>query len=291
MADTDPAPHVFNASMGARLEVLYASPQIVAQRRRFRALLDVRDGESGVDVGCGVGHLTCELAEDVGVDGRMTGVDASADMLAGAAARVRARRLDDRVALREGDAVALGLPDASADFVVAVQTYSYVPDIAAAIAEAARVLRPGGRLGVLETDWDLYVYGSPDVDLMRRIFDGRWRFEHAHLPRQLNRLFADAGLTPTHAEAFPLARDELRPRLVRRRHARARPQRRRPPRRRPRRRRRVGRRRARARRARRLVLLPEPVHVRRHQGVSAQRGPALRYFSIRCGSQSDIAGP
>ena len=100
---TEPAPHVFNASMGAHLEVLYASPQIVAQRRRFRSLLDVRDGESGVDVGCGVGHLTCELAEDVGVEGRMTGVDASADMLAGAAARVHARRLGDRVALREGD--------------------------------------------------------------------------------------------------------------------------------------------------------------------------------------------
>jgi len=203
-APTDPAPHVFNASMGARLEKLYASPQIVAQRRRFRALLEVRPGESGVDVGCGVGHLTCELAEDVGAEGRMTGVDASADMLAGAAARVHARRLDDRVALREGDAIALGLPSASADFVVAVQTYSYVPDIAAAIAEAARVLRPGGRLGVLETDWDLCVYGSADVDLMRSIFDGRWRFEHAHLPRELNRLFADAGLTPTHAEAFPL---------------------------------------------------------------------------------------
>ncbi|HEV7578083.1 MAG TPA: methyltransferase domain-containing protein [Caldimonas sp.] len=204
MSHTDPAPHVFNASMGARLEVLYASPQIVAQRRRFRALLDVRAGESGVDVGCGVGHLTCELAEDVGPGGRMTGVDASADMLAGAAARVRALRLDDRVALHEGDAVALGLPDASADFVVAVQTYSYLPDVAAAVAEAARVLRPGGRLGVLDTDWDLCVYGSPDVDLMRRIFDGHWRFEHAHLPRELDRLFRDAGLTPSHAEAFPL---------------------------------------------------------------------------------------
>jgi len=204
LADADPPAHVFNASMGARLEALYASAQIVAQRRRFRSLLEIRDGESGVDVGCGVGHLTCELAEDVGPGGRVTGVDASADMLAGAAARVQARRLGDRVELREGDAVALGLPSASADFVVAVQTYSYVPDIAGAIAEAARVLRPGGRLGALETDWDLCLYGSPDLALMRQIFDGRWRFEHAHLPRQLNRLFADAGLRTTHAEAFPL---------------------------------------------------------------------------------------
>ena len=205
MADADqPPPHVFNASMGARLEVLYASPQIVAQRRRFRELVAPRRGEAGIDVGCGVGHLTCELARDVGVDGRMTGVDASADMLAGASERVRAQGLGERIVLHEADATALGLPSESADFVVTAQTYSYVADVAGAIAEAARVLRPGGRLAVLETDWDLCAYGSSDSDLMRRIFDGRWRFAHAHLPRGLNRLFGDVGLTPTHAEAFPL---------------------------------------------------------------------------------------
>jgi SAM-dependent methyltransferase len=204
MTDAEPPAHVFNASMGARLEALYASPQIAAQRRRFRELVDARSGESGVDVGCGVGHLTCELAVDVGPGGRMSGVDASADMLAGAAARVRDQCLAERIDLRQGDATALGLASESADFVVAVQTYSYVADVAAAIAEAARVLRPGGRLGVLETDWDLCVYGSPDGELMRRIFDARWRFAHGHLPRRLNRLFADAGLTPTHAAAFPL---------------------------------------------------------------------------------------
>ena len=204
VADADPPPHVFNAAMGARLEVLYASPQIVAQRRRFRELVAVRPGESGVDVGCGVGHLTCELAVEVGAGGRMTGVDASADMLASAAERLRAQGLADRVDLRPGDAIATGLPGGSADFVVSAQVYSYVPDVAAAIAEAARVLRPGGRLAVLETDWDLCVYGSRDTALMRQIFDGRWRFEHSHLPRELNRLFRDAGLQPTHAEAFPI---------------------------------------------------------------------------------------
>ncbi|HEY2188639.1 MAG TPA: methyltransferase domain-containing protein [Caldimonas sp.] len=205
MPDTDaPPPHVFNAAMGERLEALYASPQIVAQRERFRAVVGARPGERGVDIGCGLGHLTCELAGDVGPDGRMTGVDASADMLDGAAARVHAQGLDGRVALRHGDAVALGLPAASADFVVAVQTYSYVPDVAGAIAEAARVLRPGGRIGVLETDWDLCVYGSPDTALMRQIFDGRWRFAHAHLPRRLNALLAAAGLTPSYAEAIAL---------------------------------------------------------------------------------------
>ena len=174
MADTDPAPHVFNASMGARLEVLYASPQIVAQRRRFRELLDVRDGESGVDVGCGVGHLTCELAEDVGVNGRMTGVDASADMLAGAAARC-ARAVSTIAspcakAMRSRSACQTPAPTSSSPW----QTYSYVPDIVAAIAEAARVLRPGGRYGVLERD-----SGSLRLRL------GRRRAHAPHLRRPL----------------------------------------------------------------------------------------------------------
>jgi SAM-dependent methyltransferase len=202
--DAAPPPHVFNAAMGARLEVLYASPQVVAQRRRFRELVAARPGEHGIDIGCGVGHLTCELAREVGPGGRMTGVDASADMLEGARERARAQGFADRIDLHLVDATALGLPDASADFVVTAQTWSYVGDVVAAVAEAARVLRPGGRLAVLETDWDLCVYGSPDTALMRQIFDGRWRFEHSHLPRELNRLFRDAGLTPTHAEAFPL---------------------------------------------------------------------------------------
>ena len=54
-----------------------------------------------------------------------------------------------------GDATALGFPDETFDFVVAVQVYSFVPNVARAIEEAARVLRNGGRLLVLESDWDM----------------------------------------------------------------------------------------------------------------------------------------
>jgi arsenite methyltransferase len=169
LADADqPPPHVFNAAMGARLEVLYASPQIVAQRRRFRGLVAAREGEQGIDVGCGVGHLTCELAQEVGARGRMTGVDASADMLAGAGQRARAQGLAERVALHQADATALGLASESADFVVSVQTYSYVRDIAGAVAEAARVLRPGGRFAVSD------VIADEDMDEATRADMRAW---------------------------------------------------------------------------------------------------------------------
>ena len=149
-----PPPHVFDARMGARLERLYASPQIVAQRHRFRELIAARPGETGIDVGCGVGHLTCDLAAEVGPGGRMIGIDASDDMLDGARVRARSQGFaEERIAFQHGDATALDLPSAYADFVVSVQVLSYVAEVERAIAEAARVLRPGGRLAILETDW------------------------------------------------------------------------------------------------------------------------------------------
>jgi len=204
MSDTRSKPNVFNAAMAPRLDKLYSSPQIVEQRRRFRELIGAKPGETGLDIGCGLGHLSCELAKEVLPGGRLLAIDASADMVAGVAERARRERLTAVIESRVGDATALDLPDASVDFVVAVQSLSYVPKVEQAIAEAARVLRPGGRLAVLETDWDMCVYESKDAEQMRRLFDGRWRFAHWHLPRQLHRMFRDAGLRLNKAEAYPL---------------------------------------------------------------------------------------
>jgi arsenite methyltransferase len=204
-------PQKFNAKMAVQLDKLYASPQVIAQRARLRALIRAQPGEHGVDVGCGLAHLSCELAEEVGAGGRIVGVDASADMVAGATERAARLGVADRVEVRQADATALPLADASMDFAVAVQSYSYVADVEGAIRDAARVLKPGGRLAVLETDWDLCIYRSPDDAQMRRLFDGRWRFEHWTLPRELQRLFTAAGLSLAACEAFPIVETRYDP--------------------------------------------------------------------------------
>jgi ubiquinone/menaquinone biosynthesis C-methylase UbiE len=55
----------FEAADVARLDRAYSTPQIVHQRRRFRAAVAARPGEVGLDVSCGAGHLACELAREV----------------------------------------------------------------------------------------------------------------------------------------------------------------------------------------------------------------------------------
>lgn len=205
------SPTHFGPELVAHLEHMYASPQMVAQRKRFRELVAARPGETGVDIGCGLAHLSSELARDVTPGGRIVGIDSSADMIAAAQRRVDSQGLAATVELRAGDATRLGLPDAMADFAVVVQVYSYVPDVAAAIADAARVLRPGGRLAILETDWDQCVYASADDARTRRMVDGRWRFAHPHLPRQLHKLMRAAGLTLRTCEAFAIVETRYDP--------------------------------------------------------------------------------
>ena len=81
---------------------------------------------------------------------RAFGVDASRDMLALARARLAERGLADRCAVRQADMYRLPLPDCAFDVVALQMVLHYAEDPAAALAEAARVLRPGGLLLVAD---------------------------------------------------------------------------------------------------------------------------------------------
>lgn len=99
-------------------------------------------GDRVLDVGCGTGVLARAAADRVGADGRVTGLDLNAGMLA------VARRLRPQVDWREGDATNLPFASNSFDAVVSQYALMYFPDRAAALKEMVRVLRPGGRLAI-----------------------------------------------------------------------------------------------------------------------------------------------
>jgi ArsR family transcriptional regulator len=96
------------------------------------------------DLGCGTGALAASLAPEVG---RVVGVDQSADMLR--SARRRTAGLGN-VELRRGTLEALPLEDASCDAALLVLSLGWVADPPRALAEAARVVRPGGRVALVD---------------------------------------------------------------------------------------------------------------------------------------------
>jgi len=196
--------------LAARLERRAQAVDEVAAREAYLGLLDIAADEHVLDVGCGSGAVTRDVARRVGSRGLAVGLDPSPELLAVARELALEAGLGDRVEFREGDVLRLPFPDGSFDVVLCVTVLSHVPRGETAIPELVRVLRSGGRLGVFDLDTDMTTFTHPDRALTRRIVaaasdatavDG-W------LVRRLPWLFQQAGLGDVRVRGFfPLETD------------------------------------------------------------------------------------
>ncbi|TFV61913.1 methyltransferase domain-containing protein [Geodermatophilus sp. DF01-2] len=190
---------------------IYDSPAVRAQRTVTRRLLDARPGETLLDLGCGPGHLTSELAAETSGDGRFIALDRQPGMVQAAASRAVAAGVAQRCLFVLGEATAVPLAPGTCDGVVAVQVLEYVPDIARALAEIHRVLRPGGRAVILDTDWRSCIWHSADdtrTDTVLRAWDEHC--VHPHLPAHLLPMARAAGFTCAEVHAVPLVETDTR---------------------------------------------------------------------------------
>src|SRR5882762_9704030 len=152
--DQDPVKQQVAAHWGRRAAGFDAdfghSIRTTAERAAWDRILDLVVGGRGtldaLDVGCGTGFLSLELA---GRGHRVTGVDFAPQMLA-EARRKAASEQSLTVRFEEGDAEALQFSDASFDLVITRHVLWTLPHPEAAIDEWMRVLRPGGRLAIVD---------------------------------------------------------------------------------------------------------------------------------------------
>ncbi len=204
----------------------YARLLSFGQDPRWRCFLASRieagPGDTVLDVASGTAAVAIEVARRRGC--KVVGIDQSAEMLAEGRRRVEAAGLAERIELREGRAEDLPFEDASFDGLTFTYLLRYVDDPAATMRELARVVRPGGRVAMLEFSvpsralpraaWEAYVRlglplagravspGWADVgDFLGpsiREFGSRWP------PERLRGLWEGAGIDDVRARLLSL---------------------------------------------------------------------------------------
>lgn len=126
-------------------------------------------GERLLDFGCGTGVIARRLAPLVGKGGAVVGVDISEAMLHFA----RSCRGPVQLSYQQSDGVTIPFPENSFDGGAMARTLLHVTQPHESLVELRRVMRPGGRLAILECDWGTVAVDHSDRALTRRILD--WR--------------------------------------------------------------------------------------------------------------------
>ncbi|HAJ32203.1 MAG TPA: 2-heptaprenyl-1,4-naphthoquinone methyltransferase [Candidatus Atribacteria bacterium] len=123
--------------------------------KKYRSMalerLDIKRGETVLEIGFGTGHCLKRMAESVGEDGRVYGIDISSGMLEVSKRRLEEAELLDRVKLYCGDALKMSYEDNEFDAVFMSFTLELfdTPEILKVLDEIERVLKPNGRFGVI----------------------------------------------------------------------------------------------------------------------------------------------
>lgn len=188
------------------------------------AFTHMRPGDTVIDLGCGAGLDLILAAERVGPSGQVTGIDASADMLALARQNVERAGLAGRIRLLEGSIEAMPVDDGVADWIISNCVVNLATDKAAVFREMRRVLKPGGQAVISDLVADaLPGWVSAHQDLYSACISGAVS-EQAYLalardagfkaPQIIGRLVYDETLVRgLIVEALPLPLDDIAGRL------------------------------------------------------------------------------
>ncbi len=155
------------ALLVAALDMQAALPGIRRMRHWAHEALAVGVGERALDIGSGTGSEVLEFARRVGPEGEAVGVEPNPVMLT--VARERAAPAGARCRFVEADAYRLPFDDDYFDAVRCERVYQHLDDPAAVTAEIGRVLRPGGRVVLVDSDWQTAILHPGDPAVVARL--------------------------------------------------------------------------------------------------------------------------
>lgn len=164
--------HEMAAALEERAQAL---DQVQVNRALVKAVASLT-GEHILEVGCGSGVLCRQVAPGVVPGGKITGVDISPDFLRIAQAYVAGTDLTNSIQWSAGQAEVLPFRDASFNGVFAARLLLHVSDPQAVLKELVRIVRPGGRVVVMDWDYDTVALDHSDRELTRRLL--HWRCDH-----------------------------------------------------------------------------------------------------------------
>lgn len=199
------------------LERIRALPQAMERRARAYEQLRLRPGQRVLDAGCGLGEDTRELAQLVAPGGEAVGIDLSEALLAEAGRRNHM----SAATFVHGSVTDLPFDDASFDAYRAERLHQHLVAPEAAMAEAARVLRAGGRIAIVDQDWESLLVDAADRALTREIVNAfADSFANGWSGRRLYGQLLDAGfdaeveVVPVPSASAEIARTVMLPGLA-----------------------------------------------------------------------------
>lgn len=163
------------ASQGAApADYLAAAAEMLGTvKQRSYELMRIGPGHRVIDVGCGPGLDTVKLAQRVGSEGWVVGVDRDQESLRAARQRAAAAGLDQRIAHQPAEAHALPFPPGTFHSARCERMLMHLRAPQPALREMARVLKPGGWLVLTEPDWGTLSIATTLTTIERRLAEIR----------------------------------------------------------------------------------------------------------------------
>lgn len=190
-----------------RLEARGKHPHFARMLTDYLDAMQIDGARTVLDLGCGTGVASRSIARRPEFAGDVTGIDLSPYLVAAAARLGEEEGLGSRLTFRAGDTRSLDLAPAGFDAVVAHTLVSHVDDPLAVLKEAARVVKPGGLVGVFDGDYASITFGHADPSRAKANDEAIINavITSPRVMREMPRLLPAAGLTLVRAFSYVLA--------------------------------------------------------------------------------------